>query len=189
MADLSAEKILLEQARAGDERAFAELIAGAQRRMWAVAWSVTGNRSDAEDALQNALISIWRNLPEFQPRARFSTWAYRITSNAALQIVRARRDLPDPDAGAAEIAPLSSVGNRVSASLVLREGLATLAPEFREALVLREYAGLSYRDIAAQQQVPVATVKSRLNRARTRLREALEALGLSASDISGSSSG
>lgn len=169
---------LIESARNGDQRAFTELIQGAQRRMWAVAWSITGNQQDAEDAMQDALSAIWRNLHRFEPRAKFSTWAYRIASNAALQIVRARRETLDPDVGLAEASADSPVDSQVSAKLVMRSALAELPPEFREALVLREYGGLSYQEIAGQQGIPVQTVKSRINRARGRLKQQLVAAGV-----------
>ncbi|MGP6174415.1 RNA polymerase sigma factor [Corynebacterium sp. A21] len=173
-----AELALLESAKAGDHRAFTELIKGAQRRMWAVAWSITGNQPDAEDAMQDALSAIWRNLHRFEPRARFSTWAYRIASNAALQIVRARREILDPDAGLTEASTDSPVDSQVSSTMVVREALAGLPEDFREALVLREYGGLSYQEVAEQQGVPVQTVKSRINRARGRLKESLLAAGV-----------
>ncbi|WP_425248438.1 RNA polymerase sigma factor [Auritidibacter ignavus] len=69
------------------------MVEGASRRMWAVVYSITGNQHDAEDAMQNALTSAWRNLHQFEPRAKFSTWAYRIAANTARQIIRARRDV------------------------------------------------------------------------------------------------
>lgn len=172
------ERELIALAQQGDHRAFAELARDAQRRMWAVALTVTGNQHDAEDALQNALTAIWRNLDRFEPRARFSTWAYRITSNAALQVVRSRRETLDPDAGLEEASTDSAVDSQVTSAMVVRTALAQLPDDFRQALVLREYGGLSYQEIAEQQAIPVQTVKSRINRGRTQLRAALVELGV-----------
>ena len=93
--DRETELELIRLAQAGDQRAFRQLIQEAHSRMWAVCLSTTGNRHDAEDALQNALTSIWRNIGKFEPRAKFSTWAYRIASNAALHVIRSRRDTLD----------------------------------------------------------------------------------------------
>ena len=76
--DRETELELIRLAQAGDQRAFRQLIQEAHSRMWAVCLSTTGNRHDAEDALQNALTSIWRNIGKFEPRAKFSTWAYRM---------------------------------------------------------------------------------------------------------------
>lgn len=176
--DRERERELVAEAQAGDEKAFAELIHDAKRRMWAVAMSVTGNAHDAEDAMQNAMISAWKNIGKFQPQARFSTWMYRITSNAALELLRKRRDIPDDDAGADTPDDTAPIQQRVTTTMVVREALEMLEPEFKEVLVLREYAGLSYDELAAHQGIPLATVKSRLNRARKKLKDALVAKGL-----------
>jgi RNA polymerase sigma-70 factor (ECF subfamily) len=130
---------------------------------------VTGNEYDAEDALQEALTAAWLNLAGFRSDARFGTWAYRIASNAAIAVVRRRRDTPTDLADLADqfdqpvahdFADQLADRDRVTAAL------AGLGEQFREAIVLREYADLSYEEIAAHQGVPVQTVKSRLNRAR-----------------------
>lgn len=172
------EKQLVLKAQNGDQKAFGELVRDANRRMWAVALSVTGNPHDAEDAMQNAMISAWKNLDRFTPEARFSTWLYRITSNAALEILRKRRDIPDDEAGAEDADDSAPIQQRVTTTMVVREALRSLDPDFKEVLVLREYASLSYEEIAAHQGIPVATVKSRLNRARGKLKEALTANGV-----------
>lgn len=176
--DRDYEHELVTRAQAGDEKAFAELVTDANRRMWAVAVSVTGNSHDAEDAVQNAMIAAWKNIGKFRPDARFSTWAYRITSNAALQIVRARRAVPDEDAGADEVDTSSPVQDQVPVTIVVRQALDGLDPVFKEALVLREYAGLSLDEIAAHQKTRPATAKTRLHRARSKVRENLTAAGV-----------
>jgi len=133
---------------------------------------ITGEHYLAEDALQDALLAAWRNLDRFRGDSAVSTWLYRIASNAALAQVRRRREemvesVPetadewaDPQHGIAE-------RDRVA------EALRQVPPDFREALVLREYGDFTYEQIAAHQQVGVQTVKSRLNRARAALRAAL----------------
>ena len=176
--DRERELELVAKAQAGDEKAFAELIFEAKRRMWAVAMSVTGNSHDAEDAIQNAMISAWKNIGKFRPRARFSTWMYRITSNAALELLRKRREIPDDDAGADTPDASAPIQQRITTTMVVRQALETLEPDFKEVLVLREYGGLSYDELAAHQGIPVATVKSRLNRARSKLKDALVVQGL-----------
>lgn len=176
--DRAHEQQLVEQAQQGDQAAFAELIMDSKRRMWSVALSVTGNKHDAEDAIQNAMVSAWKNIDRFRPEARFSTWIYRITSNAALELLRKRRDIPDDEAGYDEPDDAAPIQQRVTTAIVVRQALNDLEPEFKEALVLREYGGLSYDEIAQHQKVPTATVKRRLNRARTKLKAALEERGL-----------
>lgn len=169
---------LLARAQAGDGRAFARLAESARGRMWAVCLSITGNRHDAEDALQDALTAAWQNLHRFDGQAKFSTWAYRIASNAALQLVRKRREIPDDEAGYDVAAPTSSIDSQVTAAMVMRDALAELPDEFREVIVLREYAGMSYQEISEHQGIPVQTVKSRINRARSKLLDALTAAGV-----------
>nr|WP_071935111.1 sigma-70 family RNA polymerase sigma factor [Rhodococcus pyridinivorans] len=85
------EAELIERCRAGDRAAFAELVAPSRERVWAVCVRITGNRHDAEDALQDALIAAWQNLGRFRGTAASGTWLYRIASNAALAVVRTRR--------------------------------------------------------------------------------------------------
>lgn len=176
---IEAEAQLIQRAQQGDGAAFAELVREAHGRMWAVCLSITGNSHDAEDALQNALTATWQNIGKFQPRAKFSTWAYRIASNAALQVIRKRKDTPNAEVGIDNPSTQSPIAEQVTASIVVRHALAELPEDFKEALVLREYAGMDYQEIAQQQRVGVQTVKSRLHRARTRLREALEQAGVS----------
>lgn len=171
--DRTEERRLLEAAKAGDQRAFAELVTASRSRLWGVCLQICGNAHDAEDALQEALTSAWQHLDRFDGRSRFSTWAYRIAANASLARVRKRRDIPDEDAGVAEASTHSGVGERVTTVMVVRRALADLPPAFREAIVLREYGGMDYQEIAEHQGVPVQTVKSRLNRARTALKESL----------------
>jgi RNA polymerase sigma factor (sigma-70 family) len=165
------ERTLISRAQAGDERAFAELVTRHKRHIWAVCVRITNNTSDAEDALQEALTAAWQHLDKFRGDAKFSTWMHRIAANAALAVVRRRRDvLTDEfeleDTGSDAYRDFDET-DRVQAAL------RTIPPDFRAALVLREYGGLTYDEIAVHQGIPVATVKSRLNRAKKALAEAL----------------
>ena len=103
---------------------------------------------------------------------------HRIAANAALMLVRKRRDTPDADAGDDEVDRAPGVSERVTTVDVVRSALAALPPEFREAVVLREYADFTYQDIADHQGVAVATVKTRLNRGRAKLKAALVEAGV-----------
>ncbi|MDR3068297.1 MAG: RNA polymerase sigma factor [Cellulomonas sp.] len=163
---------LLARACSGDQQAFEALVAPHRRTLWGVCLRITGNHHLAEDALQDALLAAWRNLAQFRGESAVSTWLYRIASNAALAQVRRRRDetveaIPetadewaDPQHGVAE-------RDRVA------EALRQVPPDFREALVLREYGDFTYEQIAAHQGIGVQTVKSRLSRARAALRAVL----------------
>jgi RNA polymerase sigma-70 factor (ECF subfamily) len=165
------ERDLVARARNGDDRAFTELVTRHKKHIWAVCVRITNNGSDAEDALQEALTAAWQHLDKFRGDAKFSTWLHRIAANAALSVVRRRRDvvLDDfelEDTGTDQYREFDET-DRVQAALRL------VPTDFRTALVLREYGGLSYEEIAVHQGIPVATVKSRLNRAKKSLAEAL----------------
>ncbi|MET3642826.1 RNA polymerase sigma-70 factor (ECF subfamily) [Prescottella equi] len=160
---------LLALCRQGYETAFAELVGRYQNRLWSICFRVTANREDAEEAVQDTLTSAWQNLHKFRGDAKVSTWLYRIAANASLAIVRKRKEtvadfdvieLEDP-------APLTA--DRVADVDAVRRALSELPEDFRVAIVLREFAEMSYADIAEHQGIPVATVKTRINRARTQL--------------------
>jgi RNA polymerase sigma-70 factor (ECF subfamily) len=165
---------LLSRAQSGDARAFSELVATHRRPMWAVSLRITGNEHDAQDAMQDALVAAWQNLDKFRGDSALGTWLYRIAANAALAVVRKRREMPVdevPDYGGTP-----DVGDRVADRDMVQVALRALPDQFREAIVLREVGDLTYDAIAAHQGVPVATVKTRLNRARKMLLEELTKL-------------
>ena len=124
--DRDVELDLVARAREGDSGAFRELVAPHRDHLWAVCLSITSHRQDAEDALQDALIAGWRNLERFEGHARFSTWMHRIAANAALMLVRKRRDTPDADTGDDEIDRAPGVSERVTTVDVVRSALAAL---------------------------------------------------------------
>ncbi|MGA4692537.1 RNA polymerase sigma factor [Rhodococcus sp. AB351] len=164
------EAELIERCRAGDRAAFAELVAPSRERVWAVCVQITGNRHDAEDALQDALIAAWKNLDKFRGTAAFGTWLYRIASNAALAVVRRRRgEVLGERVGDEYTSGETLLADSVVDGDAVRRALFLLPEQFRVAIVLREYAQLGYAEIAAHQGVGVQTVKSRISRARRQL--------------------
>ncbi len=168
------EHDLVAWAQAGDERAFAQLVERSRKRLFAVCVRITGDEHSAHDACQNALLDAWRALPRFEGRASFSTWLCQIGSRAALAVVAKRRadpmaEVPEPDG------PFrADLEDSVTAVSAVRWALAKLPPDFRQALVLREYADLSYQEIAEVQGIRVETVKTRIARARRAVAELLE---------------
>jgi RNA polymerase sigma-70 factor (ECF subfamily) len=170
------EAALIRSARDGDGRAFAELLDPVKDRLWGVCIRVTGNRADADDALQDTLVAAWRGLRTFRGDSAFATWAHRIAANAALAVVRRRKD-PSVDIDDERLADPSLSRRDFSEGVVVRDrvqnALRAVPEDFRVALVLREYGGFTYEEIAEHQSIPVQTVKSRLNRARTAMRTAL----------------
>lgn len=172
-SDTTTTADLVARAQSGDQRAFAALVEGCYPQLWAVCLRITGHHHDAEDALQNALTAAWQNIDRFDQRAQFSTWAHRIATNAALALLRKRRDVPQDDLGADLVAQEKPLDAAIVDRSVVGQALAQLQPDFRQAIILREYGQLSYDAIATIQHVPIQTVKSRISRARGKLRAEL----------------
>lgn len=166
---------LVERAQEGDSAALEELLRRQHPRLHAVCTRILGRRADADDAAQNALIAIVRGLPSFDGRSAFSTWAYRIATNAALDELRRRRRRPQPrlteSVGRSD--PVDRHSDDAMRALENREvverALAALPDEFRVAVVLRDVADLDYESIAAVLDVPIGTVRSRIARGRALL--------------------
>jgi RNA polymerase sigma-70 factor, ECF subfamily len=173
---------LVLAAQQGDRQALDQLLRREQPRIHALCRRMTGNAADALDATQEALIALVRGLPRYDGRAAFSTWAYRVATNACLDELRRRGRRPVP---VDEIAPPASGGGpdlatTVTDHLVLDDALAALSPEFRAPLVLRDVLGLDYAAIAEVLELPPGTVRSRIARARGHLADHLEAGGVGA---------
>lgn len=164
------DDLLIQRAKRGDSVATDTLLRMHYDSVRAVCHRIVVNKADAEDATQHALISIVRALPGFDGRAKFSTWVYRIATNAALDEVRRIRRRPTPtDIDATFVLPVSDATGAVEAQMDVAQALALLPEEYRATLVLRHVADLDYEEIAEIQGVPVGTVRSRLARGRTQL--------------------
>jgi RNA polymerase sigma-70 factor (ECF subfamily) len=170
---------VLAAAQAGDRLALDQLLRAHQDRIHAVCRRITGNDADALDATQEALIAVVRGLPKFDGRSRFSTWVYRIATNACLDELRRRRrrpavGLPEHDGATADPAdPSRPIDEGVSDRIDIDAALAELAPEFRAAVVLRDLCRLDYAEIAEVLDIPAGTVRSRIARGRGQLADRL----------------
>jgi len=167
---------LVAAAQGGDRRALDTLLRNHYDRIHAVCRRIAGSTRDADDAAQEAMIGIVRGLPRFDGRAKFSTWAYRIATNAALDELRRRKRRPalavvgDDDRPLEVVDPLAERTVEASVErLSIDAALDRLPEEFRVAVVLRDIADLDYAEIAAALDVPVGTVKSRIARGRAQL--------------------
>lgn len=173
LAGLS-DDALVRRCAAGDRVAFEVLARRHQQRMYAICRRVTCHDYDALDALQDALTAAWQRIGDFDGRAQVGTWLYRIATNAAIDEVRRRRRRPAPsDELAAAPALRPPLEESVADRLAIDWAMGQLPPQFRAAVVLREYCGLSYREIAEIRKIPIDTVKSQISRGRQALAELL----------------
>jgi RNA polymerase sigma-70 factor (ECF subfamily) len=165
-----AQRVLALAAAGGDRAALEQLLADNFDFVHAVCRRITANADDALDAAQDALIAVVRGISSYDGRSKFTTWLYRVATNASLMLLRARRRRPETVEMAAE--PASSVSGpaeRVAARIDVDQALAALPEEYRVVVVLREIHDLEYGEIAEVLDLPVGTVRSRLNRGRAAL--------------------
>ena len=166
---------LVEQARQGDRDAFAALATGAVDRLYAIAFGILRDGERAQDAVQNALLKCWRQLPTLRDPSRFDGWLHRLLVSACYDEARVHRrqqrpiriltnDLTEPDSA-------GSLADRDQ----LERAFRRLSPEQRAVVVLHHYLGLELQEIAATLGIPVGTARSRLHYALRGLRAALQA--------------
>ncbi len=176
------EKELVRAAAGGDESAFSELVRIYENKAYHLALRMVSNPEDAYDVAQDAFLAAWRGLPSFRGESGFSTWLYRLVSNAAIDHLRRTKhqrgnvslddeelnlDAPDDSPTPQEAAEENDLKQAVAA------GLRELSDDHRTVLVMREVQELSYEEIAESLQLDLGTVKSRISRARTHLRKIL----------------
>lgn len=164
---------LAAAAAGGDRRALDELLDRHADRVHAICRRVVGNPDDALDATQEALIAVARGIGRFDGRSAFTTWLYRVATNAALDELRRRGRRPRPVEELPEPAATVQMDDQVGARLDVDQALATLSEEFRVAVVLRDLCDLDYAEIAEVLGVPPGTVRSRIARGRAALAAAL----------------
>ena len=178
----SREEKWIAAAREGDQGAFEELVLLYEKRVLALTQRMCGNPEDAAEAAQEAFLAAWQGLKNFRGDSSFSTWLYRLSSNACVDLLRreGRRqaavsldgedlnlDIPSPIPSPQEEAERRELREQIEA------GLRALPPGYREVLVLREMQQLRYDEIAHVLELDVGTVKSRISRGRKRLRSFL----------------
>lgn len=183
------EQVWISQAASGDSHAFAHLVERYEKQVYYHALRLVGNAEDAADISQEVFWKSWRALPTFRRESSFSTWLYRLTDNACVDLLRRekkrRGDASLDEEESSSLAqqlphPAPSPQERVEAQerqAALEQGLAQLSQEHRRILVLRELSGLSYQEIGAMLNLSPGTVKSRLARARLALANYLRQSG------------
>ena len=163
------DPVLIRAAMAGDVGAFEQIVRQHQQSVWRYLRRLLGDATAAEDVAQEAFLRVYRRLPTYAFRARFSTWVFQIARNAGLDELR-RRQRDDRAIRASRPVAAASNGPAV-ARVEIDAALATLPVHQREALLLVEVLGLRYAEAATVLAVPVGTVKSRVFGARSRLAE------------------
>lgn len=183
------EKELVKRSQEGDIESFEKLISQYQKKVFNIALGMIRNYDDAYDASQEVFLRVYKSIKKFKGQSSFSTWLYRITTNVCLDELRKRkkninnisidqeillengevfRQIEDHE----NIPDLQAEKNELNR--IIRNAIYNLSDEHKEVIVLRDIQGFSYNDIANIIKCPEGTVKSRINRSRKILKEALK---------------
>ena len=182
------EMKLIEKARDGDRSAFEQLVKLHEKNVYSLALKLTKNREDALDAAQEAFLKAWISLKSFRGDSKFSSWLYRLTYNTCLDFLRKSKkgeiisltseedeetvaDIKDPAPTPEE----QTVKREIKKTV--QNAVDALPEEHRQIIVMREFTGMSYAEIAESMSISEGTVKSRLSRARAKLAEILRESG------------
>jgi RNA polymerase sigma-70 factor (ECF subfamily) len=190
----STDEELVARAQGGDVESFNQLILRWERPIYALAYRVIGREEDARDVCQDAFLRAYRALPGFKGQAKFSSWLYRIALNLCRDWIRRQRRAPvsqmpeDADATelAAETGPVESIEDLVARremSAIVERAMSALSEEQRTAIILKEYHGMTFQEIADMQGCPLSTVKTRLYQGLSLLRRHLEQEGQLTSEL------
>ncbi len=183
---MTPDEELVARATAGDQDAFNQLVKRWERPIYALAYRTLGRDEEARDVVQDAFLRAYRGLKGFKGEAKFSSWLYRITLNLCRDWMRKERRAPvvqtpegvDPiDLADQQASPTESVEDLVARremSAAVQLAMAELPEEQRTAIMLKEYHGLTFQEIADQLDCPLSTVKTRLYQGLTVLRRRLE---------------
>ena len=182
------DRQLIERCRTGDREAFDELVRRYEKQAYNLAYRLSGNYDDASDVVVEAFVRVFQGLHTFRGEANFGTWLHRVVVNTFLDMRKrskgrhhvsleeqleldgdtVSRQIEDTSPGPEELV------EQEEREEVLQKAIAQLPPERRILIVLYHFENLSYEEIAQMLNLPVGTVKSRLNRARLALREILQ---------------
>jgi RNA polymerase sigma-70 factor (ECF subfamily) len=172
------EAELVTRAQNGDRNAFSELVRSHAQGVLNVIYRMCGNMQVAEDAAQETFIQAWLRLPSYRPRSSLRNWLYRIAVNTAIDTLRKEKRILPGEIENLNLADTEPGPEALYASAqrteMVQEAVLRLPDASRAVLVLREFEGLSYKEIAEALEIPVGTVMSRLNYARKLLKEELE---------------
>jgi len=188
----STDEELVARSRGGDLESFNQLVLRWERPIYALAYRVIGREEDARDVAQETFLRAFRALSGFKGQAKFSSWLYRITLNLCRDWIRRERRTPvaqmpeglDLIEMAGEATPSESIEDLVARKEIGRavaRAMATLPEEQRTAIILKEYHGLTFQEIADLLDCPLSTVKTRLYQGLSVLRKQLDRAGVESS--------
>ena len=169
---------MVHRAQKGDAAAFGQLVETYQGQVYRLVLHMGLSPADAEEAAQEAFLAAWKGLPRFRGDSRFSTWLYQLATHAAIDLIRREKkhqnntDIEDAVLVDGAASPQETVEKQETADTV-QAALQVLSHQAREILLLRYQAELGYEEIATVLGLPNGTVKSRINRAKAQLKEAL----------------
>lgn len=169
------DETLLAGMAEGDESAAATFVRRYQARVYGLALTIVREPAVAEEVAQEVFVKAWRHAASYDARrGRVSSWLLTITRNAAVDAVRYRHESPmDPDLLLATLAPADGLEEEAVSGLALRQALGDLPPEQRRPILLMTFYGVTAKEIAEQQDLPLGTVKTRVRRGLRRLRDGL----------------
>ena len=180
------EQELILRTQEGDETAFEALVRLYDKKVYTLCRRMCISEEDAQEAAQDAFLAVWRAIGAFRQESSFSTWLYRLATNACIDLLRRNkrsggRVSLDDEETAPELVdtrplPQQELERRETQRLI-EDGLRALPEDYRAILLLREVQGLSYAEIAEVTQLELGTVKSRISRGRILLRNYLTASG------------
>jgi RNA polymerase sigma-70 factor (ECF subfamily) len=181
---------LVARSMSGDVDSFNQLIVRWERPIYALAYRVLGHEEDARDVCQDTFLRAYRALPGFKGQAKFSSWLYRIALNLCRDWIRRQRRAPvtqipedvDPGDLAVAAGPAESIEDLVARremSAIVEQAMRSLSEDQRTAIILKEYHGMTFQEIADMQGCPLSTVKTRLYQGLSILRKQLERQGQS----------
>lgn len=189
MTEQTTDQLLVQRVQQGDRRAFDVLVLRYQQRIVQLAMRYVNDPMEAEDVAQEAFVKAYRALPRFRGDSAFYTWLYRITINTAKNRLLALKrrpvdyslDLQDPDnyevhARLRDEASPEDMAMQEELRQVVQDTIASLSEELRTAILLREFDGLSYEEIATAMDCPIGTVRSRIYRARETIESSIAAM-------------
>lgn len=178
------------RAKSGDIEAFEQIVNQYEKKIYNIAYKYVMNEADACDMTQEAFLRVWRGLPDFEMNSGFTTWVYRITANACIDFLRKEKRNrsvslvfldDDGEQTETELPDLRSEPHTITEKREQMEeiesALSELEAEYRTVLVMRVINGFTYAEIAEALSIKEGTVKSRISRARERMRRKLQSRG------------